>query len=250
MKLFAKKTNVPPRDVKNSVTVIIAAAGSGARLGGVAKPLIKLCGKFAIEYSIEAFSAQDKVTRIIISTKEEDIPIYEKLIREKGYAKVAGVIAGGATRQESVAKAFRWAFSKMTTDFVAIHDAARPLITCGEIKKAIADAAKYGTAICASVCPDTVKRAGKGGFVSESIDRNGLYLIGTPQIFSTDIYMTSLALSERDGYEATDDSSLVEYAGFKLRISVTSRNNIKITYPGDAELAEMIIKSRKTEAKL
>lgn len=250
MKLFAKKTNVPPRDVKNSVTVIIAAAGSGARLGGVTKPLIKLCGKFAIEYSIEAFSACERVTRIIISAREEDIPIYEKLIQEKGYTKVAGVIAGGATRQESVAKAFRWAFSKMTTDFVAVHDAARPLITRDEIEQAIADAVKYGTAVCASVCPDTVKRAGKGGFVSESVDRNGLYLIGTPQIFSADIYMTSLALALRDGYEATDDSSLAEYAGFKLRISVTSRSNIKITYPGDVELSEMILKSRNKEAAL
>ncbi len=250
MKLFAKKTTVPPKDVKNSVTVIIAAAGSGARLGGVSKPLIKLCGKYAVEYSLEAFSACDKVTRIIISTKEKDIPVYEKLISEKGYGKVAGIVAGGSTRQESVAKAFRWAFGKMTTDFVAVHDAARPLITRKEIEMAISDAAKYGTAVCACVCPDTVKRAGKGGFVCESVDRNGLYLIGTPQIFSTDIFMTSLALAERDGYEATDDSSLAEYAGFDIHICETSRSNIKITYPDDTHLAEMILRSRNTEEAL
>ncbi len=250
MKLFAKKTTVPPKDKKNSVTVIIAAAGSGTRLGGVSKPLVRLCGKYAIEYSTEVFSACEAVTRIIISAKEEDIPQYEKLISDKGYTKVIGVVSGGSTRQESVSKAFRKAFDEMSTDFVAVHDAARPLITREEAEAAIQDARKYGCAVCASLCPDTVKRVGKGGFTCESIDRNGLYLIGTPQIFSADIYMTSLALAERDGFEATDDSSLAEYAGFKIKISETSRNNIKITYPEDIGLSEMILRSRNTEETL
>jgi 2-C-methyl-D-erythritol 4-phosphate cytidylyltransferase len=247
MKLFDKKTTAPKKDVKNSVTVILAAAGSGTRLGGVSKPLLRLCGKYAIEYSIMAFSSLDEVTRIIISTREDDIPAYEKLIRDGNYTKVAGIVAGGATRQESVSKAFRYSFSRVKTDFVAIHDAARPLITAEEISSAFADARKYGTAICASLCPDTVKRAGKGGFVNEDIDREGLYLIGTPQVFSADIYMTALAVCERDGYACTDDSSLAEYAGFKLKLSQTSRSNIKITYPGDADLAELILSSRNKD---
>ena len=85
MKLFKDGTPKVEKDKRGSVTVIIAAAGSGARLGGVSKPLLKLCGKYAIEYSIEAFSACESVTRIIISAKEEDIPSYKKLISEKNY---------------------------------------------------------------------------------------------------------------------------------------------------------------------
>ncbi len=245
MKLFGKKTKSMKKDKKGSVTVILAAAGSGTRLGGVSKPLMNILGKTAIEYSLEIFENNEDVTRIVISTKEEDIPKYEEIIKNRGFKKVIGVICGGSTRGESVSKAFRFAFEDMVTDFVAIHDAARPLITDDIVCRAVGEAKKYGTAVCASLCPDTVKRAGKSLFVSESVDRNGLYMIGTPQIFSYDIYCTSLAVAERDGFEATDDSSLAQNAGFKIRICETARDNIKLTYPDDTLIAEAILKSRK-----
>lgn len=246
MKLFTKKVDKIKKDKKGAVTVIIAAAGSGTRLGGVSKPLIKLCGKYAIEYSLDAFSACSDVTRIIICTKKEDIPAYEKIISEKNYSKVIGVIEGGSTRQKSVALAFRAALGEMITDFVAIHDGARPLITTEETERAIADAKKYGCAVCASVSSDTVKRTDARGFVSESVERNNLYLLGTPQIFSFEIYSASLALAEKSGFEATDDSSLAENAGFRIKLTDTSKNNFKITYPGDAALAELILEGRKS----
>ena len=143
------------------------------------------------------------------------------------------------------AKAFRYAFSDVITDFVAVHDAARPLITEESVRKAICDVKKYGTAVCASLCPDTVKRAGKSGFVSESVSRDGLYLIAPPQMFSYEIFCTRLALAEKEGFEATDDSSLVEHAGFRIKLCETPRDNIKLTYPGDTLVAEAILKSRK-----
>ncbi len=245
MKLFGKKTIGVKKDKKGSVTVILAAAGSGTRLGGISKPLMKICGKTAIEYSLEVFQKNENVTRIIISTKKEDIPKYESIVKKRGFDKVIGIITGGATRTESVSKAFRAAFSKVVTDFVAIHDAARPLITDDMVSCAINEAKKYGTAVCASLCPDTVKRAGKSLFVTESVDRDGLYMIGTPQIFSYEIYSTSLAICERDGFEATDDSSIVQNAGIRIRLCETSRDNIKLTYPGDVLIAEAILKSRK-----
>lgn len=245
MKLFTQKAKDVKRDKKGSVTVILAAAGSGTRLGGISKPLMKICGRTAIEYSLEVFQNNEDVTRIIISTKEEDIPKYESVVKKCGFDKVIGIIRGGATRTESVSKAFKTAFSDGITDFVAVHDAARPLITNDMVKRAICEAKKYGTAVCASLCPDTVKRAGKSLFVTESIDRDGLYMIGTPQIFSYEIYSTSLAICERDNFEATDDSSIVRNGGFKIRLCETSRDNIKLTYPGDVLIAEAIIKSRK-----
>ena len=245
MKLFAKKVKSPERDRRGSVTVILAAAGSGTRLGGISKPLIPLSGKSAIEYSLEIFEDIDDITRIVISTKEEDIPKYEDIVKRRGFTKVAGIIPGGSSRGESVSKAFEFAFGKVITEFVAVHDAARPLITKEDVLGAIRDAKMYGSAVCASLCPDTVKRASDSGFVTESVPRDGLYLIGTPQIFSYDIFCTSLAVAKRDGFEATDDSSLVENAGFKIKLHETSRENIKLTYPGDAAIAEAILKSRK-----
>jgi len=247
MKLFSKRVKTPPKDKKGSVTVIIAAAGSGTRLGGISKPLMPILGKCAIEYSLEVFSNTENVTRIVISTKKEDIPKYREIVKKRGFSKVVGIIEGGSTRQESVAKAFRYAFGEMITEFVAIHDAARPLITQDAVQKAIADAKKYGAAVCAALCPDTVKRAGKSFFVTESVSREGLYLIQTPQIFSYEIYSASLAVAERDGFEATDDSSLVENALFKIKITETSRDNIKLTYPGDVLIAEAIMKSREEQ---
>ena len=249
MKLFGKKIKTPPKDKKGSVTVILAAAGSGTRLGGVSKPLMDIGGKTAIEYSLEIFEKTDAVTRIVISTKEEDIQKYKDIVSERRFSKVVGVISGGDTRQESVAKAFRFAFNDIITEFVAIHDAARPLITLEEVENAIKDAKAYGTAVCASLCPDTVKRANKASFVTEGIDRNGLYLIQTPQIFSYDIYSTSLAVAEKDGFQATDDSSLVENAGFKVKLTETSRDNIKLTYPGDIHLMKAIIESRNQKGE-
>ena len=245
MKLFNNEKNKVRRDKKGSVTVILAAAGSGTRLGGVSKPLMNILGKTAIEYSLEIFENIADITRIVISTKDEDIEKYESIVKSRSFKKVIGIIPGGSTRGESVAKAFRYAFEDTITDFVAIHDAARPLITEKAVKDAIGEAKHYGTAVCASLCPDTVKRAGKGGFVTESISRDGLYLIATPQIFSYEIYSTSLALAEKDGFEATDDSSLALHAGFEIKLTETSRDNIKLTYPGDILIAEAILKSRK-----
>ena len=247
MELFKKKIKLPKKDKKGSVTVILAAAGSGTRLGGVSKPLVDILGKSAIEYSLEVFEKIGDVKRIVISAKEEDIPKYREIVRKGGFTKVCGIIAGGSTRQESVAKAYRFAFSECITDFVAIHDAARPLITVDAVQGALADAKKYGTAVCASVCADTVKRASNSLFVTDSVERDGLYLIQTPQIFSYDIYSASLAAAEKSGFQATDDSSLAENAGFKIKLFQTSRENIKITYPGDIAIAEAILRGRKDE---
>ena len=245
MELFRKNAKKTPRDKKNSFTVILAGAGSGTRMGGVSKPLIPICDKPAIYYSLSVFSSFEEVTRIIICAKKEDIPLYENLVKKYSFTKVCGIIEGGESRQETVSKAFRHAFSEKITDFVAIHDAARPLITKEEVQNAINDAKKYGCAVCACVCRDTVKRSGKSGFINESVDRTGLYLVQTPQIFSFEIYSTSLALAEKNGISATDDSSLVQDAGFSIKLCETSAHNIKLTYPEDTALAQMIIKSRK-----
>ena len=237
---------MPPRDKKGSVTVIIAAAGTGSRMGGVSKPLIKLCGRYAIEYSLDAFSALDEVTRIVISTRKEDVDAYRKIVSDGNYGNmVVGVTQGGKTRMESVEKAFTYAFQGVITDFVAIHDGARPLIRTQDAKKAVDLAKKYGASVCATPCPDTVKRTSASGFVTEAVSRDGLYLMATPQIFSYEIYSASLAIAKRDGFEGTDDCSIVQNAKFNVCVCDTPRDNIKLTYISDISLAEAILAARK-----
>lgn len=245
MQLFKKGTSTKiERDRKNSVTLLLAAAGSGTRLGGVSKPLLPLDGRPAVCYSLDAFSAVEDVTRIVISTKKDDIPAFRDIVKQGGYTKVVAIVEGGSTRQESVKKAFDAAFGKKRTDFVAIHDAARPLITQGDIEAALLDARTYGAAVCASRIADTVKRTDRVALVTESVDRENLYALQTPQVFSCDIYAAALAAAERDGFEATDDSSLVQKAGFRIKLTDACRENFKITYPDDVALAELVLKSR------
>ncbi len=236
---------------KGEVTVIIAAGGSGSRMGGVSKPLIELCGKRVIDYSIEAFSACQAVGRIFISAKGDDLPIYNEIVKTGKYPKLKGVVKGGDTRSESVSNAFIHAMKDGQTDFVAIHDGARPLITTAEIDAAIKTAAKYGSGVCAVRVRDTVKRASKGLRVTDSVERDGLFLISTPQVFSTDIYHTALSIARKkaqdDGksvVDFTDDSSLVSEAGFEIMLSEASSQNIKITYPEDIAIANAILQSR------
>ncbi len=247
MILFGKKAPKIKKDKAGSVTVIIAAAGSGTRLGGVSKPLIKLLGRTAVEYSLDAFSALPRVARIIISTKEEDIPVYEGIVKEGNYNKVCAVLAGGKTRQESVSIAFKASMGFGSSDFVAIHDGARPLIAPEDITKAFDDAALYGSAVCAERCADTVQRADRSGFVSETVDREGLYLIKTPQVFSTELFAASVAAAEKSGFEGTDDGSLLLNAGFKVHLCETSFENCKLTYPGDIAKAELVLMARERE---
>ena len=245
MQLFKKGTSPKiERDRKNSVTLLLAAAGSGTRLGGVSKPLLNLNGRPAICYSLDVFCAVEDVTRIVISAKKDDIPTLWDIVKQGGYTKVIAIVEGGSTRQGSVKKAFEAAFCEKRTDYVAIHDAARPLVTREAVEAVLLDARTYGAAVCASRIPDTVKRTDKVAMVTESVDRENLYGLQTPQVFSTDLYMSALAVARRDGIDATDDSSLVQHAGFRVKLTDACRTNFKITYPDDVALAELVLKSR------
>lgn len=225
---------------------IIAAAGSGTRMGGVSKPLMKLDGKPTFLYSVELFIKSPYIEKICISAKKEDIPLLREIVARENYPKEVIVAEGGKTRQESVKRAFSAAFSgKAKTKFVAIHDAARPLLTPDELKKAFETAEKYGNAVCAARAKDTFKRTDKNAVVKEHVERDELWHIQTPQIFDTDMFHTALALAEKNGTEFTDESGLVADAGFIVKLVECGHDNIKLTYPEDVFIAEAILAKRK-----
>ena len=209
---------------KHFVSVIIAAAGNSSRMGGdVSKQLMKISGKSVIEYSISAFSESDLVSEIVITAKADEINEVKSYIEI--YPKISAVVCGGASRQESAANAL--SAINEESEYIAIHDAARPLVTTEEIDAIIEETIKYGAVCPVSHTVDTVKRV-FNGIISNTEDRSQLYLASTPQTFKTSVYREAFSrATELNNY--TDDSSIVEANGTKVHIYVMKNDNTKIT---------------------
>ncbi|MBR5528322.1 MAG: 2-C-methyl-D-erythritol 4-phosphate cytidylyltransferase [Clostridia bacterium] len=232
------------------VTVMIAAAGSGTRMGGVSKPLMKINGRQAILYSLDLFMASDDVERVVISARREDMHLLREICARENYMKEIIVTEGGSTRQDSVKRAFKAAFEgRKKTKLVAIHDGARPLITAEEFSRVVKSALQYGNAVCAARAKDTFKTTDENCVVNGHVERENLWHIQTPQVFDTDIFHTSLALAEKNGTQATDESGLVSAAGFVVKLVECGHDNIKLTYPEDVFIAEAILLRRKSFAE-
>ena len=235
---------------KEIFTVLIAASGSGQRLGGVYKPMSMLCARPMIEYSLRAFQENGFVKRIVVSAPKERFDEIYAVASECGCTKLKCVTEGGKTRAESVTKAFRAAFDRKEdiTPFLAIHDAARPLVTQKMLNDVFFACTKYGSAVCATKLRDAIKRAGHDDFISQGIDRNNVWQMQTPQAFDTDIYHTALATAgEENISKAVDDAEIVTSVGFKVMCIECGFSNFKVTYPEDIELAEIMLNARKED---
>ena len=231
-------------NVKNT-GVIIAAAGSGSRMGGVYKPLEKLCGREMLLYSLDTFMKCDEVAFVVISARSDKIKEIENLCEKNDYNKPLLVVEGGSDRQTSVENAFGVSlFDSENISYVAVHDAARPLFDVQMAKKALCMAKEKGSAVCACRVRDTVKRTDENCVVTEGVDRDGLWLVQTPQIFEKDTYKAALYKAREDKISVTDDSSLVAYFGKQVYLCDTPSYNIKITYPEDVFLAEAVLIKR------
>ena len=233
-------------------TVLIAAAGSGQRLGGVYKPLLDLAGKPMLAYSLAAFQQSGFVKQIVVSAPDEHADTIRKLAAECGCTKLKCVTPGGATRALSVIGAFRAAFDKKEdiTPFLAVHDAARPMITEKIINDVFFACVRYGGAVAATKVRDAVKRTGFDSVITEEIDRDGVWQIQTPQAFDTDIFHTALATVGAEGAAAlVDDGAVVMRAGFPVMCVESGFANFKVTYPEDIPVAEALLAAAERTAK-
>lgn len=215
------------------ISAIITAAGSSSRFGKQ-KLLEDLNGKSVIERTIETFNSIDSINEIIICTSEEIIDEIKKL--SINYKKVKFIILGGKTRQESVYKGL---LEAIDSDFVAIHDGARPLISAEIIDMTITKAIEYGNAACAVSVKDTIKKVIDDQIV-ETPNREDLWQIQTPQIFTTSKILK--AHKKYINQNAPDDTFLLEKMGEKVFIIKGCYSNIKITTPEDAQLARILDK--------
>ena len=224
---------------------VILAAGSSTRMGGdVPKQFLSVCGVPILIRSVRAFDACPSIDEIVIVARERDIQDVKDLCAEyKISSKLKTVIAGGDTRQKSAFLGVE-AASKGCR-FVAIHDAARCLVTEEIIRSVFKASYRYGAATAASPVKDTVKISDSEGFTEYTLERDLLRAVQTPQIFRREIITAAHELARRENFEATDDNALVEKTGIRVKLVDCGYGNLKITTPEDIIAAEALLKSRQ-----
>ena len=228
-----------------NTSVLILAAGSGERFSAgrdIKKQFVQVAGIPAILRCAEAFESLRSVKEIIVVTGRDDIGRVHEILDGK-ITKLTSVVCGGATRQES-AMAGLGAVSD-SADYIAIHDAARCLVTPDVITRVIDEAVRCGAAAAAERAVDTVKYAKASGVVENTIDRTHVWLVRTPQVFKANMYRAGVYMAHRDGAAVTDDCMLVERLGFKVQLVDCGHENLKITYPSDLAAAEAILQARQ-----
>jgi 2-C-methyl-D-erythritol 4-phosphate cytidylyltransferase len=232
------------------VLVILPAAGLGTRMAGPQpKQFLALDGVPILIHSLRAFASVQRVTAIYVAVRTTEIDRVEAQIAEYGFANRVRVVAGGDTRQESVSHALA-ALPAQPDDIVLIHDAVRPLIDAATIDRTIDAVAQSGAAIVGMPAIDTIKqveRTAHGALITSTIPREYVVLAQTPQGFRYSLLQRAFAEANADGFVGTDEASLVERAGIPVAVVHGSQVNLKITQPGDLELAEFYLHQRKRQ---
>lgn len=231
------------KNIISDTGVIIVAAGSSSRMGGINKIISPLCGIPVIQRTIFAFEKIAAVKSIVIVTKDDMIADMQRIISDAGFAKVTDIVSGGKSREESVKNGFDFLSKDCAIKKVLVHDGARPIVSDDVINRVINAADSFGAAIPAVAVKDTVKRVGTLGRVEETLIRDGLVNIQTPQGFKTEVLSDAFLKSGDDLSKYTDDSSLVEAAGNDVYTVMGDYKNIKITTPEDMLIATAYIEA-------
>ena len=232
-------TNLLVNIEKLNVAVIVAA-GSGTRFGED-KIFMEIEKKPIWYYSAQAFQLAERVDEIVMVVKEERI---KQILEQKeifGLNKIKNIVVGGNERCESVRNAINL-MSKDRTNLLLIHDGARPLVSENLINKCIVEADICGAVVPGILVRDTIKRGGE--FVEETLSRNEIYQIQTPQVFRYDIITRAYENALKNNLNVTDDSSLVENLGYRVKIILGEETNLKITYQNDLELVSFLMSRR------
>lgn len=219
---------------------VIVAAGSASRMGGIDKVMAALGGEPMIARTVRAFQQCGAIADIVIVTRPDLIRPISALCAQMD--KVRMVVAGGQSRQESVALGLN-ALPK-GVELAAVHDGARPLITDAVIDRTVRAANSYGAAAPAVPVKDTIKVV-RGGLVTDTPDRASLQAVQTPQVFDFDLLRGALKKAAEDAAAVTDDCSAVERLGMAVKIVEGDERNLKVTAPMDLKIAEMLLEEMK-----
>jgi len=233
------------------VAVILPAAGLGTRMGRAPaektgtsrKQFMLLEGSPILLHTVRKFAASDRVSEIVIALRHEDLEWVSDLLAREFPSRRVRAVEGGNSRQESVENALRALAPGV--DLVAVHDAVRPFIDLETIHTVFDEAALSGAAIVAVPVVDTVKQVSRGTGkvkIRATLPREKLVLAQTPQVFRHDLLARAFESARADGFIGTDEASLVERLEVEVSVVLGSDRNIKITKPGDMDLANLFLR--------
>ncbi len=230
--------------LQNYCCAVIAAAGTSSRMNfKISKQFLPIMGVPAIVRTIRAFEAAGTINSIVIVCRQEDREQMKILVEGSGAKKIKAIVPGGATRQQSVAAGVAAVPSE--TEWVAIHDGARPLVRPEEIDACVEDARRYGAAALAVPVKDTIKTADNAGFIVSTPQRKWLWAVQTPQVFPRKAYEKAIEKAGADSADYTDDCQLFEHTGVRVHLCRGSYENLKLTTPDDILAAESVLQHRE-----
>jgi 2-C-methyl-D-erythritol 4-phosphate cytidylyltransferase len=236
------------------IAAILPAAGLGTRMGAdVPKQFLELDGLPLVVFTLRRIAACAAVTDFFISTRADDIVSLQNTIAKAAIGRPARVVHGGDTRQQSVANAL--AQIDPSTEIVLVHDAVRPFVTAEQVNRVIAEARARGAAILGIPAIDTVKEVKRTSLpedmalITSTIPRERIVLAQTPQAFQYALLRDAFKKAQQDGIVGSDESSIVERAGHDVFVVLGSQRNLKITRPGDMELAQFYLSQERRESE-
>ncbi|NMA02798.1 MAG: 2-C-methyl-D-erythritol 4-phosphate cytidylyltransferase [Clostridia bacterium] len=225
---------------------LIAAAGQGKRMGSkLNKQYLPLLGKPVLAHTLEVFQQHPLIDDIIVIATKDEVEFCKKEVVEAfDFNKVSQIVAGGQERQDSIYRGLQSLPEEC--DLVVVHDGARPLVTPQILTEAIKEAQLSKASVVAVPVKDTIKQVNREGFVEKTLNRAELVSVQTPQVFKKEIILKAYEEAFKKGIYGTDDASLVELWGIKVKVVMGSYENIKITTPEDIELALSLIRGRNS----
>ncbi len=223
------------------LTAIIVAAGDSRRMG-FDKLFATIAGRSVVAHTVRAFEGAGCVNEIIVVAREDRHAEIKAIVRDENFKKVQSIIPGGKHRQDSVRAGLDHLNAE--TRYVAVHDAARPLISAEQIERVVKQTQIHAAASLAEVISDTLKYADTEFFVSGSVDRHQLYAMQTPQVFERKLIEDAYRAVYAQNASVTDEVSAVERLGRKVILVPNKDLNFKITYPRDLALAEFVLRQR------
>jgi 2-C-methyl-D-erythritol 4-phosphate cytidylyltransferase len=237
----------------NRVTAILPAAGLSTRMGAeTPKQFLELDGVPVLIFALRRLAACPAITGFVVAARAEEVDSVAARIAQENLGRPARVVRGGDTRQDSVANAL--AEVQPDADLILVHDAVRPLVTRDQIERVIAEALSCDAAILGVPAMDTVKEVKRatpqGGaadvaLITATIPRERVVLAQTPQVFRASLLLEAFARARQDGVSASDEAGLVERMGRDVHVVAGSERNLKITRPGDMQLAEFYLREER-----
>jgi 2-C-methyl-D-erythritol 4-phosphate cytidylyltransferase len=226
----------------SKICAVIVAAGKGTRMGAdVNKQFLNIKNKPILYYTLKAFASCTSIDEIILVTAKDEMQYCKsEIIKKYNINKVSNIVEGGRERQHSV---FNGLMASKDCDIVLIHDGARPFVNDRIIEEGIEYAKKYGACTCGVQPKDTIKVREENGFSKNTLNRDSLFSVQTPQCFKYDLIVSCHEKISSECVKITDDTSVVEYFGHKVYLYEGSYNNIKITTPEDLVIGEKILEN-------